>query len=99
MSDIYVRVEDLSAVVVSKMISHRTKRIEKYTKKLRAAVVKLYDSEGNPSKAVCDDVRNNVDRIQEMIVRNSDDASNLEAIIIEWKHREIEKSEHTPYIY
>lgn len=99
MTEVTVRIEDISAAAVSKMVSHRTMRIDRQIRKLRKAVSKMFASKGNPSKAICEEVRTHVNRIQEMIVRNSDDASNLEAIIIEWKNREIERSDRVPYIY
>jgi len=87
-----VKVEEMASHLVANMVFYRTERIKSFRKRLSRNIDKMYDEKDMKRRdEICKDIRDNIDKIQEMIARNIDDVNNLEMTILTFTRKAREK--------
>ena len=95
-----VKVEEMASHLISNMVFYRTEKIKKYRRRLGKEIDKMYEEKNAKRRDVtCDGIRKNIDRIQEMIVRNIDDVNNLEMTILTFRRSQEQDKYYMGYIW
>jgi uncharacterized membrane protein YgaE (UPF0421/DUF939 family) len=95
-----VKVEEMASHLISNMVFYRTNQISRYRKKLGKNIERMYEEMDTKRRdQICDDIKKNIDKIQEMIVRNIDDVNNLELTILTFRETKAKDKYSMGYIW
>lgn len=95
-----MKIEEVASNLISNMVFYRTKQIGRYRKMLEKNIKKMYvETEPKRQDAVCDDIKKNIEKIQEMLARNIDDVNNLELTILTFRETRTKDKYYMSYIW
>jgi hypothetical protein len=90
----------MASNLIANMVFYRTRQISRYRKMLEKNIKKMYvDPDAKRRDRACDDIKKNIEKIQEMIARNIDDVNNLELTILTFRETRTKDKYYMSYIW